>query len=100
MLLDSVELGVNIAKNKALKENIFMMVVCIELRIPLFLVGQPGSSNSRAKAIVAGAMQRDQAHSLLFKSLKHVRDNCDQFLVIVYVYTVQNTHSKYSFSSL
>ena len=72
MLLDSVELGANIAKNQALKENVFMMVVCIELRIPLFLVGKPGSSKSLAKTIVADAMQRDQAHSPLFKTLKHV----------------------------
>ena len=34
-----------------------MMVVCIELRIPLFLVGKPGSSKSLAKTIVADAMQ-------------------------------------------
>ncbi|XP_064634464.1 E3 ubiquitin-protein ligase rnf213-alpha-like [Lineus longissimus] len=62
----------NIAHNQALKENLFMMVVCIELRIPLFLVGKPGSSKSLAKLIVTDAMQGETADSPLFKSLKQV----------------------------
>ena len=63
----------NIARNAALKENVFMMVVCIELRIPLFLVGKPGSSKSLAKTIVADAMQGEAARSSeLFKHLKQV----------------------------
>ena len=55
-----------------------MMIVCVELRIPLFLVGKPGSSKSLAKTIVADAMQGKQARSDLFKSLKQVR-NCYYF---------------------
>ena len=51
-----------------------MMIVCVELRIPLFLVGKPGSSKSLAKTIVADAMQGKQARSDLFKSLKQVRN--------------------------
>ncbi|XP_064635715.1 E3 ubiquitin-protein ligase RNF213-like isoform X3 [Lineus longissimus] len=62
----------NIAHNQALKENLFMMVVCIELRIPLFLVGKPGSSKSLAKLIVTDAMQGETAKTPLFKSLKQV----------------------------
>jgi hypothetical protein len=53
-------------------ENVFMMVICCELRIPLFLVGKPGSSKSLAKTIVEDAMQRDQAHHELFRSFKQV----------------------------
>ncbi|XP_071137105.1 E3 ubiquitin-protein ligase rnf213-alpha-like [Mytilus edulis] len=72
-LLDSVKLADNIARNQALKENVFMMIVCIELRIPLFLVGKPGSSKSLAKTIVADAMQGDTARSELFKKYKQVQ---------------------------
>ena len=50
-----------------------MMVICIELRIPLFLVGKPGSSKSLAKTIVADAMQGEAARSELYRSLKSVR---------------------------
>ena len=63
---------VNIAKNKALKENVFMMIVCIENRIPLFVVGKPGSSKSLSKSMVLDAMKGDQSKSILFRRLKKV----------------------------
>ena len=72
VFLDNVQLEPNIARNQALKENIFMMIICIELRIPLFLVGKPGSSKSLARTIVAGAMQGKMAHSMLFQQFKEV----------------------------
>ncbi|ELU09101.1 hypothetical protein CAPTEDRAFT_223578 [Capitella teleta] len=72
VILDGIELDGNIARNQALKENVFMMVVCIELRIPLFLVGKPGSSKSLAKTIVEDAMQGEQSRNPLFRSFKHV----------------------------
>lgn len=61
-----------IAKNKALKENVFMMIVCIENRIPLFVVGKPGSSKSLSKSLVLDAMKGDQSKSNLFKKMKKV----------------------------
>ncbi|XP_070579262.1 E3 ubiquitin-protein ligase rnf213-alpha-like [Ptychodera flava] len=72
VFLDELDLGANIARNAALKENVFMMVVCIELRIPLFLVGKPGSSKSLAKTIVADAMQGEAAASPLYKTFKQI----------------------------
>ncbi|KAJ8263858.1 hypothetical protein GJAV_G00142190 [Gymnothorax javanicus] len=72
LLLSGVPLGNTIARNTALKENVFMMVICIELRIPLFLVGKPGSSKSLSKTLVADAMQGQAAHSELFRNLKQV----------------------------
>ncbi|VDI80191.1 Hypothetical predicted protein, partial [Mytilus galloprovincialis] len=71
--LDSVKLAPNIARNQALKENVFMMIVCIEMRIPMFLVGKPGSSKSLAKTIVADAMQGNAAQDELFKKYKQVQ---------------------------
>ncbi|KAM6377190.1 E3 ubiquitin-protein ligase RNF213 [Pluvialis apricaria] len=72
LFLNGVYLRDTIARNLALKENVFMMVICIELKIPLFLVGKPGSSKSLAKTIVADAMQGQAAHSDLFKDLKQI----------------------------
>ena len=72
-MLNELELGRNIARNTALSENVFMMVVCIELRIPLFVVGKPGSSKSLAKTVVADNMQGDAARSTLFRNFKQVR---------------------------
>ncbi|XP_028423038.1 E3 ubiquitin-protein ligase rnf213-beta isoform X2 [Perca flavescens] len=70
--LQNIKTRETIAKNIALKENVFLMVVCIELRIPLFLVGKPGSSKSLAKTVVADAMQGQSSHCELFKELKQV----------------------------
>ena len=62
----------NIAKNKALKENVFMMIVCIENRIPLFLVGKPGSSKSLSKAMVVDAMKGKRSETEMFRKMKQV----------------------------
>ncbi|XP_032900200.1 E3 ubiquitin-protein ligase rnf213-alpha-like isoform X1 [Amblyraja radiata] len=70
--MENIKTRERIAKNEALKENVFLMVICIELRIPLFLVGKPGSSKSLAKTVVLDAMQGQSAHCPLFKKLKQV----------------------------
>lgn len=67
-----LDLEENIALNNALCENVFMMVICIELRIPLFVVGKPGSSKSLAKTIVQDNMQGNLSKSGLFKNFKQV----------------------------
>ena len=66
-------LGPNIARNAALRENVFMMAVCIELRIPLFVVGKPGSSKSLAKSIVAESMKGQNSETDFLKKFKSVR---------------------------
>lgn len=42
VFLNEIKLPDAIARNQALKENLFMMILCIEMKIPLFLVGKPG----------------------------------------------------------
>ena len=73
VILNSMKLGENIARNAALRENVFMMVICIELRIPLFLVGKPGSSKSLAKSIVADSMSGITSETQLLKEFKEVK---------------------------
>ena len=77
-----MKLGPNIARNAALRENVFMMVICIELRIPLFLVGKPGSSKSLAKSIVATSMLGDASESYLMRQMK---------AVYIYIYSIMMT---------
>ena len=67
-----MQMGDNIARNAALRENVFMMVICVELRIPLFLVGKPGSSKSLAKAIISDSMRGKDSKSDLLKNFKDV----------------------------
>ena len=82
MFLHQMKLGENIASNAALRENVFMMVICIELRIPLFLVGKPGSSKSLAKSIIADSMQGRTSHTKFLKELKQVFNYYDQVIII------------------
>ena len=67
-----MEIENNIARNAALRENIFMMFVCIELRIPLFLVGKPGSSKSLAKAIIENSLKGKNSKMQTMKNFKQV----------------------------
>ena len=67
-----MKLGDNIARNAALRENVFMMTICVELRIPLFLVGKPGSSKSLAKSVVSESMRGKYSRTDLLKKFKQV----------------------------
>ena len=82
LLLDEMTVGANIAKNTALKENVFMMFVCIELKIPLFVIGKPGSSKSLAKSIISNSMQGSRCPdgSILqnFKQVQIMSYQCSQ----------------------
>ena len=51
-LVNLMKVPDHIARNAALKENLFMMYVCIQLKIPLFIIGKPGSSKSLARFII------------------------------------------------
>ncbi len=86
-----MRLGSNIAKNAALRENVFMMVICIELRIPLFLVGKPGSSKSLAKSIVSDSMLGRTSESSLLKDFKEV---CLQFVQLAYIFMLDKLFTK------
>ncbi|XP_028416584.1 E3 ubiquitin-protein ligase rnf213-alpha-like [Dendronephthya gigantea] len=70
--LNGIQVGQNIAKNIALSENVFMMAICTELRIPLFVVGKPGSSKSLAKDVISTNMKAGNSQSELFKNLKQI----------------------------
>ena len=81
-ILEQMIVGEHIAKNKALKENVFMMFVCIELKIPLFVIGKPGSSKSLAKTIISNNMQGNKCQdgSILrnFKQVHIMSYQCSQ----------------------
>ena len=98
MLLDNMVLGPNIAKNAALRENVFMMAICIELRIPLFLVGKPGSSKSLAKSIIQDSMHGKTSRSELLRIFKQVHMfsyQCSQLATSESVIDVFNSAQKF-----
>ncbi|XP_048088902.1 E3 ubiquitin-protein ligase rnf213-alpha-like isoform X2 [Alosa alosa] len=73
VFIENVDFPSATAKNDALKENVFMMIVSMNLRLPLFLVGKPGSSKSLSKTIAADALQGKSSRSNLFRSYKQVQ---------------------------
>nr|XP_024402110.1 uncharacterized protein LOC112295119 isoform X3 [Physcomitrium patens] len=51
-LLDHMEIPPGVAKNQALRENIFVTLTCILLKIPLFVVGKPGSGKTLSLQLI------------------------------------------------
>ena len=98
MLLNNMVVCPNIAKNAALRENVFMMAICIELRIPLFLVGKPGSSKSLAKSIIQDSMHGKTSHSDLLEKFKQVHMfsyQCSQLTTSESIIEVFNSAKKF-----
>ncbi|XP_014821245.1 PREDICTED: E3 ubiquitin-protein ligase RNF213-like [Calidris pugnax] len=73
VFLDNISVPEATARNDALKENIFMLVICMDLRVPLFLVGKPGSSKSLSKTIAVDAMEGRLSKEQLFKRCKEIQ---------------------------
>jgi hypothetical protein len=63
--VERMDLGPGIAPNEALLENTFVLLVCMVLKIPVFLVGGPGSSKTlamkRIESNLRGLDSRDPA---------------------------------------
>lgn len=71
IFLNEIKLPDAIARNQALKENIFMMLICIELKIPLFIIGKPGSSKSLSKTLISHKMSgMDRMNSKVLSNFK------------------------------
>lgn len=56
-----------IALNTALKENLFITVICILNQIPVFLVGKPGSSKTLTMQIISSNLQGAQSDSAFWR---------------------------------
>ena len=68
-IINNIELKEGIAKNRALLENIFTLFVCVNAKVPLFIVGKPGCSKSLSVQLLFKSMKGDISDNFLFKSL-------------------------------
>eukprot|EP00899_Mesostigma_viride_P023399 jgi/Mesvir1/4243/Mv22211-RA.1 len=57
------------AKNRSLMETVFVMLVCILNRIPLFVVGRPGSGKSLAMHLIESNLRGADSADPFFRSL-------------------------------
>jgi len=56
IIANEVELDKGIAKNRALLENLFSIFVCLNTKIPLFIIGKPGCSKSLSSQLIFKSM--------------------------------------------
>ena len=68
-ILKRMELPTGTAKNTALQENVFVILVCLLNRIPIFLVGKPGCSKSLSMQIIRSNLRGKDSIDDLFKCL-------------------------------
>ena len=71
-IIENIELEKGIAKNKALKDNIFSLFVAINTKVPIFIVGKPGCSKSLSVQLINKAMKGASSKALLFKYLPKI----------------------------
>ena len=67
--LDRMNLPTGTARNAALRENVFVMLVCILNKIPIFVVGKPGCSKSLSIQLIRSNLRGRDSHDPLFKEL-------------------------------
>lgn len=70
--ISRMELPVGIAENPALLENVFVGIICILNRLPLFLVGKPGCSKSLSLQLIFSNLKGPDSNDELFRSFPKV----------------------------
>jgi E3 ubiquitin-protein ligase RNF213 len=73
--ISQISPGDGIALNEALCENIFMILVCILNKIPIFVVGKPGSSKSLAMELLTSNLNGKASESPFFRDLPAIEVN-------------------------
>lgn len=68
-LMDQTLLDDGIASTRGLQENVFMVVVCCLAKIPLMIVGPPGSSKTLAVTVVAENARGAYSKSDFYKAI-------------------------------
>ena len=65
--IDQVELPKGVARTKALKENIFAIIICTINHTPLIIVGAPGSSKTISFNLTIANLKGQESKKLLFR---------------------------------
>ena len=65
-LISHTELEEGIASTQGLKENLFMVTICCFARVPLIIIGPPGSSKTLSVTVAAENAKGDQSEARSF----------------------------------
>ena len=71
-LLKRMDLPQGIAKNTALCENVFVILVCILNQIPIFVVGKPGCSKSLSVQLIKNNLRGKDSSDEYFQTLPNL----------------------------
>ena len=66
-LLSKVELNKGIGKNELLKENLFLLFLSVVTKIPLTIVGKPGTGKSLSAQLIYNSMRGEYSKNEFFK---------------------------------
>ena len=72
IIAEKVDLDKGIAKNRALLENLFSIFVCLNTKIPLFIIGKPGCSKSLSAQLIFKSMNGKDSSNDFFKHFPKV----------------------------
>ena len=71
-ILNNFEVPKGIAKNRSLKENIFICFFCIINKMPIITCGKPGRSKTLSFKIIQNSMKGEASKSLFFRQYKEI----------------------------
>jgi hypothetical protein len=71
-LVSKMELPAGTALNTALLENVFVILVCVLNKIPVFLVGKPGCSKSLSMQLIRSNLRGPDSRAAFFKDKPQV----------------------------
>eukprot|EP00767_Chilomastix_cuspidata_P001602 gnl/Chilomastix_cuspidata/1726.p1 GENE.gnl/Chilomastix_cuspidata/1726~~gnl/Chilomastix_cuspidata/1726.p1 ORF type:complete len:4840 (+),score=1675.61 gnl/Chilomastix_cuspidata/1726:186-14522(+) len=67
-----INLPPGIAMNMSLTENLFFMLVCIFNRLPLFIIGKPGTSKTLSAALISTKLKGKESDNAFLRTLPRV----------------------------
>jgi len=67
-LLKQIELEPGIGKNESLKENLFLLFLAVVTKIPLIIVGKPGTGKSLSAQLIYNSMRGIYSKNEFFKN--------------------------------
>ena len=71
-LLNKVKFDEGIGKNNLLRENIFLLFVSIITKIPLIIIGKPGTGKSLSAKIMKNSMEGKYSIEKFFQDLPEI----------------------------
>jgi len=71
-LLKQIELDVGIGKNESLKENLFLLFLSVVTKIPLIIIGKPGTGKSLSAQLIYNSMRGIYSKNEFFKKYPNI----------------------------